>query len=437
MTNMVRIRRPAKMMVIGQYKTKCLVFLCFLLLRGLNMYTAFYDLESRSPRDPSEELNSNDLESRSPRNPSEELNSNDLESRSPRNPSEELNLNDLESRSPRDPSEKLNLNGSVAAPKLIFTSCCWCPHDKPCSSSMLLEEIDTLSARGIDSTWLQMPCSSNEGMHRWDGGPNVTSEDFSTYSNYLRNAVQQWGSIVIPAQDDRINNEFCTPVEVSNKLAAYALSNGNWTLVHQKMALQNKRNLHHLFSKAGMESHTPRFYKNKWNALKKRRVKFPIMVKHVTGMASVGVTIVHSHSELEKVMKNRTIKGTIFEEAIIGDKAYVTHYMRRHTSPNIVSFFCGVYRKPEWQQKEKGGLFVQSRLDKPPSLEQLPCNREDTDAMTKILKMQEVYGVGCVDGKIDGSDNGVMKIFDWNVRQCASANPEILASLYSDLVLMK
>ena len=61
-----------------------------------------------------------------------------------------------------------------------------------------------------------------------------------------------------------------------------------------------------------------------------------------------------------------------------------------------------MYRKPEWQQK--GGLFVQSGPDGLPSLEQLPCNREDTDAMTKILKMQEVYGVGCVDGKIDGSD---------------------------------
>ena len=237
---------------------------------------------------------------------------------------------------------------------------------------------------GLIQLGYKCPAQAMGGAHRWDGGPNFTSEDFSIYSNYLRNAVQQWGSIIIPAQDDRINNEFCTPVEVSNKLAAYALSNGNWTHVNQGMALQNKLNLHHLFSKAGMESHTPRFYSDKWNALKGRSVKFPIMVKRVTGMSSFGVTIVHSHSELEKVMKNRTMEGTIFEEAIIGDEAYltpyVTHYMRRHASPNIVSFFCGVYRKPEWQQK--GGLFVQSEPDGLPSLEQLPCNREDTDAMT-------------------------------------------------------
>ena len=56
-----------------------------------------------------------------------------------------------------------NLDLSSVAPNLIFTSCCWCPHDKPCSSSMLLEEMENLSARGINSTWLQMPCSSNGG----------------------------------------------------------------------------------------------------------------------------------------------------------------------------------------------------------------------------------------------------------------------------------
>ena len=253
------------------------------------------------------------------------------------------------------------------------------------------------------------------------------------------------------------------------------------------MALQHKTYMNRIFREVGVGDHIPTQHSyqnltrilhqlssttptrssssnnnNNDDVLGEESIKFPLMVKSNQGTWGLATHILYNLEDLIEFTQNSSIfipadklslhgyntttTSFYFEEALIGNTEYVIHYMRRrhHTlatdededdsnnnnGNDSISFWCGEYRRPS-------DLFVQGYQSKSGFLFKIECDPIAIKALQKVIISQKVFGVGCVDGKYgssDGRGRKILKFYDWNLRQCGSADSRILSSLYHDLL---
>ena len=325
-----------------------------------------------------------------------------------------------------------------APPRVIFTSCCWCPANgtwPQCQKGRMTKQINYFRSRGLDAVFVQMPCSKTK--KRPDLEDPSLSKEFYKYASYLQKAHAR-GDVIINTIGGYVNScgakKCCQSTEVSNYWVEYALTGGkNRKHTEDVFMLQNKKHLRTVFENAGLSHRIPKTYSA--DEVSKGDVQYPVVIKTVRGFHGYGVHVAHNATHFEQVMSRhisnrqetqKTEVEVIVQEALIGDQSYVTHYMTRWDSKNenvAVSYWCGIYKKESWKGQ---GTFVQVDGYTPVRVD---CHPDDVQALTKIIRHTKLLqSVGCVDGK-NTNGPGTMKFFDWNVRMCGSWNNDVMKDL--------